>query len=206
MRKIEISGKMPSFGKIFSSMNFIVLGAVFLIMLLVTVSFGSTVYDSYAQAKENEQKIAEMEKYIADWMEKSEVVNNSKMHPVKLEDLDKVQTVLLTSLKQYNLNITGFQALKTPVTTQNAQTAQNNQNPAQMGEQNKNGQEAEKKQQKKANNYHDYELNVEGSYSNVVNFLNSIHQNNILISIRNLKLQQQQGVIKADLKYRVYTK
>ena len=197
MRKIEISGKMPKFGKNFSSMNFIVLGAVFLIMLIVAVTFGGTVYDSYAQAQINEQKTAEMEKYIADWMEKSEVVNNSKMHPVKPEELDKVQTVLLTSLKQYGLNITGFKAEKAPVTK--ASTGEPGENKdAQANEQNK--------QPKKANNAHDYELNVEGKYSGVVNFLNSIHQNNILISIKSLKLQQQKGVIKADLKYRVYTK
>ena len=199
MKKIEISGKIPKLGKIFSSMNFIVLGAVFLIMLIVAVVFGGTVYDSYAQAQINEQKTAEMEKYIADWMEKSEVVNNSKMHPVKPEELDKVQTVLLTSLKQYGLNITGFKAEKAPAPKAN--TGEPNENKATQGnEQNK------QEKNKKANNAHDYELNVEGNYSGVVNFLNSIHQNNILISIRSLKLQQQKGVIKADLKYRVYTK
>lgn len=197
MKKIELKGKLPKFTKIFSGFNIIVLGAVFLIMLIVTVTFGSTVYDSYAQAQINEQKTAEMEKYIADWMEKSEIVNNSKMHPVKPEELDKVQTVLLTSLKQYGLNITGFKSEKAPAAAKPVtETVDNNGQPTGQNQQ----------QAKKNTNAHDYELNVEGNYSGVVNFLNSIHQNNILISIKSLKLQQQKGLIKADLKYRVYTK
>ena len=188
MKKIEISGKMPKISKIFSNINFMVLGVVFLIMLIVAVSFGGTVYDSYVQAQQNKEKIIEMEKYISDWLEKSEIVNNSKMHPVKPEELDKVQTVLLTSLKQHGLNITGFQSEKPPVTPQDTEVANNT-----------SGQTTEKPQPSK-NKFHDYELNLE------VNFLNSIHQNNILISIRSLKLHQQQGIIKVDLKYRVYTK
>ena len=190
MRKIEIGRKLPKFSNIFSNLNFIFFSFVFLIMLIFAVLFGGTVYDSYEQAKINEQKTAEMEKYIEDWTEKSEAVNKAPMHPVKLEDLDKVQTILLTSIKQYGLNITGFTSEKKIVTPQNA-------------EQNNTGQ---LRPNQNNNNFHDYELNIEGSYSGIVKFLNSIHQNNILISIRSLQLQQQKGIMKADVKYRVYTK
>lgn len=196
MSKVEVSGKIPQFSKIFSSMNFIVLGIVFVVMLVITVFLGNTVYESYAQAQLNEQKTAEMQKYIEDWKEKSEIVNKSKMHPVKPEDLDKVQTVLLTSLKQYGLNVTGFKTEKIPAAPKNNDTNDNK---------NANGKDQQGKNKISAN-AHDYELNVEGPYSAVVNFLNSIHQNNLLISIRSLKMQQQKGIVKVDLKYRVYTK
>ena len=196
MTNIEISQKFPQVSKIFSSLNFIVLGVIFVILLAIAFFLGSAVFDSYAQAKINEQKIEEMQKYIVDWKEKSEIVNKAKMHPVKPEDLDKVQTVLLTSIKQYGLNVTGFKTEKNPVAKNNNEQSEKS-NSKDKDQQGKN---------KISANVHDYELNVEGSYSAVVNFLNSIHQNNLLISIRSWKMQQQKGVVKVDLKYRVYTK
>lgn len=160
--------------KLGANLSFLFLAAVMLVLTAGCIFLGSSVYDSYCEAQEKNAKTQEMEKYISEWLVKSEAVNKAEMHPVKKTDLDNVQTLLLMEIKKYNLNITGFQAVQN--------TGQKQADP----------------------HVHDYEINIEGSYENVVSFLNNFHKNKILISIKNLKMEQHNGLIRADVKYRIY--
>lgn len=168
------SEKMPKLSDMYMSLSFIVLSVIVMVLFLACIYSGSNVYDSYKEMQENKSRITQMESYISDWLEKSEMVNSSPMHPVKKEELDSVQTSMLLALKRYNLNLTGFRTEQAAPNTDSHK--------------------------------HDYEISFDGKYSDVASFLNQLQNNSFLLSVVNLKMQQQKGLVKVTMKYRIYSK
>lgn len=80
---------------------------------LVFLSFlgGSKLVLSYQNAQETQQQIASMNNFLAEWTEKTNILNHAEYRPVHVDQVDSVQTNLLLGLQANQLELVGFKAI-----------------------------------------------------------------------------------------------
>ncbi|KHM52791.1 hypothetical protein NZ47_02850 [Anaerovibrio lipolyticus] len=171
------------------------------VLIFGVIASTSYVYSSYSKAKETETKISDMHNFLHDWQIKVDKLNGSEFRPVTEKDLDDIQATLLFNLQTNNLKLNSFKSL-TPVksgaskdkTPENAEKKDS-----------KKADEQKQKKKEQQNSKHDFEMEFEGEYANVMQFLSHFKAKNALINIQSVELKSKKGVIIAQLKYRAYT-
>jgi len=77
-----------------------------LIVLIFTVSFATShLLIAYHDKQKTESEIANMQSFLKEWKEKSNVINTASMRPVDPKQLDMVQTEILFNIQTNHLNL-----------------------------------------------------------------------------------------------------
>jgi len=90
------------------AIGYIIISVILILGIILTTS---SLLLSYQTASSTEAQVMSMESYLKDWTEKTAVLNQSQMRPVKETQVDDVQTNILINLQVYRLNLTKFNTL-----------------------------------------------------------------------------------------------
>lgn len=156
-----------------SNTMLIILSLTF-VLGLVTIMLGSKSFITYKTAKEIQQKTESMHQTIDEWKQKVRVIEQEKLRPVAVNQIDSVNSDILFALQANKLVLNDYQAVYDTDSDKNK--------------------------------YRTFILKVSGQYQNVIKFLINFKSKDALINILTISMQSRQGIINADLRYRVYTK
>lgn len=177
-----------------------VAGIICFVLIVVMLISSSFLYSSYSKAKETEAKISEMQSFLVDWQCKVDQLNGSELRPVSPKDLDDIQATLLFKLQNSNLKLNSFKALNP------SRSVVKEKAPAtESGKKVSPEQEQKNKKKEMQNTKHDFEIEFEGEYGPVMQYINEFKAKNALINVQSVELKSKKGIITAILKYRAYT-
>lgn len=107
----EILSYIPNIANL-KDQKSLIINIVVLIALSFVVSYTTShLLISYADLKETEEKIATMEKYVADYRNKREKVRDIPFRPVVASKIDDVQTKIIFSVQALNLHLNSLKEL-----------------------------------------------------------------------------------------------
>lgn len=98
------------FPKLLKNKLFLIYTGVVIVLVVALVAFSGNLFMSYQQAEENRQKIQSMESFLLQFSEQKKFLENIEERPVKVSELDDVQTELFKQVKRYKLNLVKFSA------------------------------------------------------------------------------------------------
>lgn len=148
-----------------------------IIFLLITI-IGCTIKleQTYRTAKENEQQLIQMQETIDKYNKLATKINAEEYKPIDKDQLDFVQTEILTKVQNHNLLLKSFD---------------------------------NKKANTKENNFKLYDLKIQGSWQNLILFLDDFSSKDALIAINKVNIQHAKDdttAIECEISYKVYIK
>lgn len=174
------------------------IGLVAVILLFAAILFsGSRVVMNYRQASANRAEEAHMQETIRDWQTKAEFVNGQTYRPVPADRIEAVQGDLMQAMQTYSLTLVDYKPLKGPV---KAATKKKTNTSAKDGDKNKKDAPAPA-------DYKAFSMSFTGSYENIMKYIGNFHSRDALISLDYIEIADgKDGLIKATVNYRIYTK
>lgn len=106
--KIQISRYLPFFTK---SKDMLIYGIVSVLLLVITTMVTGKLIASYQTATDTKQQIGVMHTFLQEWSNKTNFLNNEAYRPIKIDFADNAQAVLLSNLKNNNLELAGFKSI-----------------------------------------------------------------------------------------------
>lgn len=81
------------------------------LLFVAALSLGSKAAFSYRAAQDIRQQTQDMQNTITEWKKQSEFINHEKYRPVKLEQVDTVNSDILFKMQSNKLSITDYKAV-----------------------------------------------------------------------------------------------
>ncbi|WP_196606573.1 hypothetical protein [Pectinatus frisingensis] len=106
--KMQINRYIPFFTK---SKDMLIYGIVSVLLLVITAMITGKLIASYQTAVDTKQQISVMNTFLTEWSNKTNFLNNELYRPIKSNFADNVQSVLLSNLKNNNLELAGFKSM-----------------------------------------------------------------------------------------------
>lgn len=147
------------------------------VLALAVFYGGSRTVGAYNNSQEVAAKVNSMREFIEEYRQKAVTVDKQKYRPVAAKDVDAVQSELMFNLKSNNIALKDFKV-------ESAQA---------------------KKNEKIA--FKAYAITVEGSYDNLMKFLNNFGAKDALTVVCSLDMHAaKDGDVAATIRYRIYFK
>lgn len=150
-------------------------GVVILLIVIVVGSF-IKLEQAYITAQENKKQIVLMQSTIDKYNKLATKINAEEYKPIDKNQLDYVQTEILTKVQNHNLLLKNFDTKKDTAKETNSKT---------------------------------YNITVQGSWQNIVIFLDNFSSKDALISMEKANFQHvkdSKNDIECELSYKVYIK
>lgn len=140
------------------------------------ISMAGKVITDYRHAQSIQAQMTDMRNELKDWEMKSGFINQQQYRPVPADKVDAVQSDLMLAMQSFHLNLTDYKIV------------------------------VDGSKDKKAPTFKAFEVGFAGSYADTVNFLMNFHARDALLSIMQLDMSTQKGLINTKLVYRIYIK
>lgn len=98
-------------GAVRGSNTMLIIVLLTFVLALVTVMLGSKSFITYQTAKETQQKTESMHKTIDEWKQKVSIIEQEKLRPVAVNQIDSVNSDILFALQANKLVLNDYQAV-----------------------------------------------------------------------------------------------
>ncbi len=98
------------FPRLIKSKAFLIQTVLLAVLIVLLFTFSGSLFMSYQQAEANQQQINTIETFLAQFAEQKKFLESISERPVKLDELDSIQTEIFKQIKKYHLNLVRFNA------------------------------------------------------------------------------------------------
>lgn len=156
--------------------SLLILAAAVVVLGFMSVSLAGKAAYNYHESLKVKEQIAQMEKQIADFKEKNNMIVSQPYRPVSADKVDYIQADVLLAIQGNNLKMLDYKAEST-------------------GE-GKKDQPASKS----------FNVSFEGNYADTMKFLQNFGDRDALMNLMEVSMTSKKGIISTHINYRIYLK